>query len=132
MDALKHWKIILSLTAIFVAGAVTGSVITFKVVRNVVKARTNPDLWSSRVLRDYKHRLKLTPEQIEHIRPLMMEANREMKMTRGDYLQAHGQLIRELHASLDQELTSEQRRVLDNIRNEQMRRFRERAANARG
>ena len=42
MEALRQWKIVGSLTAIFIAGAVTGGVITFQVVKSIVRARSNP------------------------------------------------------------------------------------------
>jgi len=126
MAAFKHWKIVFSLVSIFVAGAITGGVVTFQVVRGVIRARTNPDQWSGRVFRDYRHRLDLTDEQQARLRPMMMEAGREMKRTRAEFMQSHGQLMRNIHTSLMRELTPEQRAVFEEIREEQMRRFRER------
>ena len=126
METSKQWKIILSLAAIFAAGAVTGGVITFQTVRKMVQARTNPDQWPGRVFRDYRNRLKLEPGQQERIRPILTEAGRKMKRTRAEYLQAHGQLMREIHAALLPVLTPEQIQVLDEIKAEQMQRMRER------
>lgn len=127
MEPFKHWKIVLSLTSIFVAGAITGGVVTFQVVRSVVRARTNPDQWSARVLRDYRDRLELTKEQQERIRPLLMEAGREMKQTRAEFMQTHAGLMRKINAALLRELSPEQRKVFEEIREEQKHRFRERA-----
>lgn len=125
---LKHWKIILSLSLIFVAGAVTGSVVTFKIVKQVVNSRTNPDQWSGRILREYRHRLKLTPAQIERIKPRMMEAGRDLKATRSDFNQAYGQIFRRVHAEIFQELTPKQREMFRRIREEKMAKFRMRQA----
>jgi len=121
---LKHWKIILSLSFIFIAGAVTGSVVTFKIVKQVVNSRTNPDQWSGRILREYRHRLQLTPEQMDRIKPGMIEAGREMKETRSEFKQAYGQIYRRVHAEIFQELTPKQREMFRRIRYEKMARFR--------
>ncbi|MBL6764736.1 MAG: hypothetical protein ISQ14_07260 [Verrucomicrobiae bacterium] len=126
MEPIRHWKIILSLTAIFVAGAVTGGVITFQVVRSVVRSRTNPELWSNRILHDYKDRLDLSEEQLNRIRPQMAAAGKEVMKTRQQFMQVHGELLKELHDSLLRELTTEQRQIFKEIREEQMQRFRER------
>ena len=126
MEALRQWKIVGSLTAIFIAGAVTGSVITFQVVKSIVRARSNPDQWSTRVMREYRHHLQLTPEQVDQIKPRMMEAHRQMKMTRSDLMQEHGQIYRQLHMEIMQVLTPEQRDAFRRLREKKMARFRER------
>ena len=126
MEPIRHWKIIVSLTAIFVAGAVTGGVITFQIVRKVVRAKTNPELWSKRILHDYKDRLDLSEEQVLKIRPKMAAAGSQMMQTRQQFMQAHGLLMRDLHETLLQELTPGQRKIFQEIREEQAQRFRER------
>lgn len=129
MEAIKHWKIVLSLAAIFLAGAVTGGVITFQVVRSVVRARTNPDQWSARILRDYQDRLDLSQEQMDRIRPVLLQAGQQMKQARGEFIQLHGRLMREVNATLTQELTPVQKQIFEELREEQVRRFRERGVN---
>jgi hypothetical protein len=126
MEPLKHWKIILSLAAIFMAGAVTGGVITFQVVRQVVRTRTNPEQWPGRVLRDYQHRLHLAPDQQERIRPILSEAGRKMQRNRAEYIKAHADLLHEVHSTLVHELTPAQSEIFEEIRREQMQRFRDR------
>ncbi|MGB0581904.1 MAG: hypothetical protein ACPGVU_19590 [Limisphaerales bacterium] len=121
---LRHWKIVLSLALIFIAGAVTGSVVTFKIVKQVVNARTNPDQWSGRILREYRDRLQLTPVQIERIKPRMMEAGRELKDTRSEFTQAYGQIFRRVHTEIYEELRPEQREMFRRIREEKMAKFR--------
>ncbi len=113
----------LSLSVIFVAGAVTGSVITFQIVKQLVRSKSNPDQWSTRVLREYKRRLNLSAEQIERIRPRLMEANQDLKNARSEFARAHGQVFLDIHASLDEELTPEQRQSFRRLRTEQLQRF---------
>ncbi len=124
MNALRHWKIIASLTAIFVAGAVTGSVLTYQIVRNVVRARTNPDQWSMHILQDYRTRLDLTDEQVEVIRPKMMMAGRELRLVRSDFSQQLQQILRQANAEIVKELTPEQREQFELLKKEQAQRFR--------
>lgn len=131
MEPLRNWKIILSLTAIFVAGAVTGSVITFQVVKSIVRSRTNPDQWSARIMREYRHHLQLTPDQVEHIKPRMMEANRQMKLMRTDLMQQHGQIYRQIHSEIMQVLTPQQREAFKRLRQKKMARFQEQQPNLR-
>lgn len=124
MNIHKHWKIILSLTLIFITGAVTGSVITFQVVKRVVSNRTNPDQWSARVLREYRKHLQLTPEQINRIKPRMIEASRNLKAARTEFAQMHRLVFRDIHSDLMEELTPEQREMFKRVREEQMQRYR--------
>jgi|GEM_PF-814325 len=131
MEPLRNWKIIVSLAAIFIAGAVTGSVITFQVVKTIVRSRTNPDQWSARIMREYRHHLQLTPDQVEHIKPRMMEANRQMKLMRTDLMQQHGQIYRQIHAEIMEILTPQQREVFKRLRQKKMARFQEQQPNLR-
>jgi hypothetical protein len=129
MKMPTSFKVIASLVAIFVAGAVTGSVITFQVVKHVVNARTNPDQWSGRVLREYKHRLDLTPAQMDPIKPKMMTAGRELKFARTEFMQNYSAILRETNEDIFVALTPTQRKHFKQFRREQIGKMRARNPN---
>jgi hypothetical protein len=129
MKMPTSFKVIASLVAIFVTGAITGSVITFQVVKRVVNARTNPDQWPDRVLREYKHRLDLTPRQMDQIRPKMAAAGRELKFARTDFAQNYSAILRQTNEDIFQALTPEQRERFKQFRREQMGKMRNRYPN---
>jgi hypothetical protein len=129
MKMPTSFKVIASLVAIFVAGAVTGSVITFQVVKHVVNARTNPDQWSGRVLREYKHRLDLTPAQMDPIKPKMMTAGRELKFARTEFMQNYSAILRETNEAIFVALTPTQRKRFKQFRREQIGKMRARNPN---
>ena len=68
MSWLRHWKIVLALSGLFLLGAGTGTVVTLKVVKRFIESRTNPDRMSQTLFQEYDRRLHLTPEQIEGLR----------------------------------------------------------------
>ena len=67
----KPWKLILLLTAIFLAGGATGALVTMRVGRKMIADRPMPDQWAPLHMRKLADRLKLEPEQVEQLRPIV-------------------------------------------------------------
>ena len=125
MNWLRHWKIILALVGLFALGAATGSVITLKVVKRVIEARTNPERMSQSLLGEYQRRLKLTPEQVEKIRPILQRTGREMWELRTEMSGRTFQVIRLSHEDIAAELTPEQREEFTRLNRETRERLRQ-------
>ncbi|NDF01710.1 MAG: hypothetical protein EB034_26120, partial [Verrucomicrobia bacterium] len=124
MSWLKHWKVILALVALFLLGAATGTAITLKVVKRIIDTRTNPERMSQTMLREYQRRLKLTPEQVERISPILQRTGSEMWNLRTEMSGRTLQVIRLAHDEIAGELTPEQREEFARVNKEMRERYR--------
>ncbi len=125
MSWLRHWKVILALLALFAFGALTGTVVTLKVVKRVIESRTNPERMSQSMLQEYHRRLNLTPEQVERIRPILQRTGREMWALRTEMSGRTFQVIRLAHDEIATELTPEQREEFARVNKEMRERYRQ-------
>ena len=122
---MRHWKVMLALVALFALGAATGSVITLKVVKRAIEGRTNPERLSQSLLGEYQRRLKLTPEQVDKIKPILQRTGREMRDLRSEMAGRTFQVIRASHEEIAAELTPEQREEFARLNKEMRERYRQ-------
>lgn len=115
----------LALVALFALGAATGSVITLKVVKRAIEGRTNPERMSQSLLGEYQRRLKLTPEQVDKIKPILQRTGREMWELRSEMSGRTFQVIRASHEEIAAELTPEQREEFARLNKEMRERYRQ-------
>lgn len=125
MSWLRHWKVVLALAALFLLGAATGTVITLKIVKRVIEGRTNPERMSQSLLQEYHRRLRLTPEQVERIRPILQRTGREMWELRTEMAGRTFQVIRLSHEEIAAELAPEQREEFARVNKEMRERYRQ-------
>ena len=123
MNWLRHWKVILALLGLFLLGAATGTVITLKVVKRYIEARTNPERMSQTMLQEYHRRLHLTPEQVERIQPILQRTGREMWELRTEMAGRTFQVIRLSHDEIAAELQPEQREEFARVNQEMRERY---------
>jgi hypothetical protein len=72
----RKWKISLYLAAIFVAGIVTGMFISYQMARRMMPSREKmANHWCG----ELESKLKLTPEQLQKIRPIVDGALTDFK-----------------------------------------------------
>ena len=72
MNRLSKLRIVLSLTAIFVAGGVTGAVVASKIVwRKMADAAFSQQRMADRWCGELQSKLKLSPNQMARIRPIV-------------------------------------------------------------
>ena len=115
--------------AIFVVGAVTGGALTVKAVRSgVLKALVQNGLfgdWSAATMKRYQSKLKLRPEQVQKIQPILDDTGRELKITTRE---AFAQVINlNVHNNelVAKELDPEQRQIFDKMNEDIARHFRQ-------
>jgi hypothetical protein len=79
MNALGRWKIVFALIATFVAGAVTGNLLTSRAIRDAIP-RTQQSRSSSPIgMKDaLRSELRLKPEQAEKINPILRQMSDEI------------------------------------------------------
>jgi len=126
---MRHWKIILTLVAIFVAGTITGAVITVRVVSTVANNRLNPERWPTAMLHTYRTKLKLSPEQIEQIRPAIEEGRQELRRVMGTAVRDYVGIMQRLDEQLSPVLNDEQRKLHEQMREEIRAKLRQRLGN---
>jgi hypothetical protein len=79
MNALGRWKIVFALIATFAAGAVNGSLLTNRAIRDAIP-RTQQSRSSSRIatMGALSSDLRLKPEQSEKINPILRQMSDEI------------------------------------------------------
>lgn len=129
MSWLRHWKVILSLLAIFIAGTVTGSFLTVRAIRMFANRNAMGPLiplspkWQSVAMKNYERRLKLTPEQMDKLRPAFEQAGNELGGVRTNTMTDVGMIIRRLNLQVEASLTPEQHDEFEKMREENRARY---------
>lgn len=116
----KPWKLILLLMAIFVAGGVTGAFVTMRVGRKLIADRPMPDQWAPLHMRKLADRLKLQPEQVEQLRPIVRRNLEELGRLRNSCLADSRVVFERMEREVAEKLTPEQRVKFEEL-NRQMR-----------
>ena len=115
------------LAAIFVAGAVSGSMLTLRVVKRAVGRNLNPDGWATAAMQAYRKKLKLTPEQIQKIQPAMDQAAQEIRAIGGSATVEIFSVVIQMNDRVAKELTPEQQKRFEEMKQEFRARWRDRA-----
>lgn len=106
----KRWKIILSFVVVFGAGALVGSLTTKCTVPPPQIKKDKPrEEFAVKVMRRYVERLQLTDEQVEQIRPLVVQADREMKSVRTIWFRDTRKAAERMNQKVAALLTDEQK-----------------------
>jgi Spy/CpxP family protein refolding chaperone len=133
----KPWKVVLAFTAIFLAGAVFGGLLAIRVGPRLFQKRNGPPPPASpAVLRHLTERLDLTAAQKEKIRPLVDRAEEEIRPITERYNEAArplrqqsikdtGAIVRRLQQEISSELTPDQRKKLEKMKERQRELMRE-------
>ncbi len=129
MSFLRHWKILLTMLAIFAAGIVTGSMLTVRVIKRVVQKQAAPDHWAAVTMLEYKQRLNLTPEQSAKVQVILDRTVTDLRGVRASVGRELIQIVRQAQDDVARELTPEQLAKFDTLRQEQRQRYVERMLN---
>ena len=115
---LPHWKISLSLVAIFLAGTVTGAVLTLRVIKRIASQQGQFEKLPDLILSRMQARLGLTPEQTTRIQPAVEQAAKELRDLRSRAGTTIFTTLTTMDAQIERELTSEQKPQFEKIRRE--------------
>lgn len=119
----KPWKVALVLAAMFAAGMVTGGFLAGRVIKRVAEKRVLPEQWGPARLKMLAHRLELTPEQHEKLRPIVRRDVEDLGRIRNHAFGETRRILERMERDISAVLTPEQR-----VKFEQMNReFRARA-----
>lgn len=114
----KTWKVVLTFTCVFLAGAVAGGFTYARFARTVVESRIRAEQFASSYLKRLDESLELAPEQTARIKPMVEATGEELGRMRRETIAA----FQRLDAAIIKELTPEQKTKFE----EMQRRMRER------
>ena len=114
-------KLVVYLVLLFVLGGVTGSGITYKLVKTHAPGRRpghSPPDFTERMRADFQSRLGLSPEQMQKINPMIDQAGVELRSIQTNTMQRVSQVFDNLHAQMRPQLTPEQITRLEEMQKE--------------
>ncbi len=110
-------KIILAVSGIFVAGAVTGGFVSLRVADHLARQKRSVErMGSTEIGARLAEQLRLTPEQKDKIRPIINQTSEELRKVRRETFSQMAALVEKMDADLSKELTDEQRVLLKEVR----------------
>lgn len=126
MNLKKNWKVALYLAAIFIAGGITGSFMTLQILKYTIHSHRNPQDWSAMLMKRLESNLKLTPQQVQKIRPIVDQSVNELKTIRSKTIYESSQVIHRTEEQISRELTPDQQKRFQEIQQERHKHFKER------
>lgn len=111
MKILKDWKVILAVVLVFVAGAVTGSVLTFLHFTHAFEGGFTVEHWNAKTMKMLQKDLNLTPEQEPKVRAVVEQTGEQFRQTFGQAIRVAGTNLVVSWRRIDQVLTPEQRLI---------------------
>ncbi len=123
MNRLSKWRIGLYLAAIFVAGTVTGVVLTCTVGWRLMSAAFSEQKMAEHWCAELQSKLNLNPDQMQRIRPIVNDTIHEVRTNLTERLST---MISNCNARIEHELTPEQKVKFEELVREHETRMRQR------
>ena len=124
----RNWKIILAFLGVFVAGAVFGGFVSLRLVRQQVdkarlRAPASMDQFSLQIMKRFSNRLDLTAEQKEKLRPIIKQADADLRRLRQTGARDAIALAERMHEQVAEILTAEQLTKLEQMKRDMRERW---------
>jgi Spy/CpxP family protein refolding chaperone len=116
MSTALKWKLIAGFVLVFIAGGVTGVFLSATVARHCLFAPGHHGLAAERMRERLRAQLKLTPEQVAKISPIIDKAGTQLEQIRSETGRRVHQTFADAHREMSAYLTDEQRAKLEQIR----------------
>jgi|SRR4029077_5122308 len=123
MNRALQWKLIAGFILVFVAGGISGAFLGGLYAQHHFFQLHHPQLIGARMKERLRAELKLTPEQVAKISPIIDKAAVQLREVRRDSARRVHETIGEAHRQIAVNLTDEQRQKLQQIE-ERHRRWR--------
>ena len=128
----SSWKLVLVFAVLFLTGGLSGSLITYSVLRK--QALTNPTrnfhTWTENLMQKLQRAGRLTPEQNAKIRPRVEAAVKQMQSIQIQAMQQGSDALDAALAEIETGLTPDQQKRLEHFR-ERRREFLQQAISRR-
>jgi hypothetical protein len=120
----SSWKLVLVFAVLFLTGGLSGSVITYSVLRR--QTLPNPTRsfhsWTENLMQKIQRIARLTPEQSAKIRPRVEAAVKQMRSIQVQAMQQGSDALDAALAEIEPELSPDQQKRLEHFR-ERRRQF---------
>lgn len=116
MNARRHGVILASLLGIGALCGVSGALIGYRVAREEMRERSNPETWHERASRRFEEAVRPTPEQTERLEQHLDGALRDLKEIRSNAVNRSAVVMDRLVERVEAELTSEQKAAFERIK----------------
>jgi Spy/CpxP family protein refolding chaperone len=113
MNNSLRWKLILAFVLVFLAGAACGFFAAFHVHRFF--ARMDPESMALHLKQRLRAELKLTPEQMQQISPVIDRAASQLKTKREQTMRDVHEIFEQAHRDMQPFLNPEQRTRLEEL-----------------
>ena len=126
----QTWKVILAFTGIFIAGAITGGLLSMQWIRKeharqfIAAKPPTLEQFGKNHLTQMTKKLDLTEQQQELVKPLLAQSTEELKTLRRHTLSESVAIFARFEADVDKILTPEQRLRFEEFRHQQKERLR--------
>jgi hypothetical protein len=114
----SSWKLVAVFAVLFLTGGVSGSLITYSVVRK--QAIPNPTrtvhTWTESLMKKLEHAGRLTPEQSAKIEPQVENAVKQMKSIQIQAMQQGSDVLDAALAEIETGLNPDQQKRLERFR----------------
>jgi Spy/CpxP family protein refolding chaperone len=125
MNGALKWKLVAGFVLVFVAGGIAGAALGGFYARHLLFESHRPGHVGDRMKERLRTELRLTPEQVAKISPIIDNTTAQLREMRRDSRRRVHEIMTEAHKDIAVNLTDEQRQKLQQIE-EQHRRWRDR------
>jgi len=115
MSTALKWKLIVGFVLVFLAGGMTGAFFGASQARHFFFAQHHRSMLGERMRQRLRVELKLTPEQVTKISPLIDNATAQLEQIRIETGRRVHQTMTQMHRQMAANLTDEQRAKLERI-----------------
>ena len=124
VNDMKQWKTIISVILIFGLGALSGSIITYKIYRQQMEniLRDEPKAMRELMVQRLNSKLHLDATQLEQVRAIVTETHAEMKSVRKKIRPEIEEVLSRSQAKIRAILLPEQLKKYDQILSERRKR----------
>ena len=116
MNPALKWKLIAGFVLVFVAGGIAGAALGGLYARHLFFEFHHPRMIGVRMKEQFRSQLRLTPEQMSKISPIIDKTAAELEQLRHDTGRRVREIWMEAHRQLAANLTDEQRQKLEQMK----------------
>lgn len=113
---MKRWKIAMGLAAVFIAGAVVGHAIAFRMARSMMLSPPSAEEMSAMRVKRLTGDLDLSPEQIPQVESIVVRTSKAMAATHGEMFDRLAATMDSGDKEIEKVLLPEQRRKFDELK----------------
>ncbi|MDB6146787.1 MAG: hypothetical protein JWO45_451 [Spartobacteria bacterium] len=115
MSVALKWKLIAGFVLVFIAGGVTGAFIAAATARHFLFISPHHGMAAERMRERLRIELKLTPEQVQKISPIIDKSGTELERIRIDTARRVHETFAETHREISVHLSDTQRAKLQDM-----------------